>query len=156
MMKKIRVLIALALVPAALGLTANTAESAQFSFPYFGDPQNQCTEELMLFEGNTNFVVTTSTNPDGSMHVVTHMNTQGVTAEGFPSGDDYVVTDVTNTQQSADVTSQPTQTHSTHHLIINHTPNTPLDDYHEHVHVTITWNNGVPTPFFQRDSAECK
>jgi hypothetical protein len=156
MKKKIRVLIALALVPAALGLTPSTAESAQFNFPYFNDPNNRCTNELMLFEGNVNFVINTSTNPDGSMHVTTHMNTQGVSATGFPSGDTYHISDVTNSQEEFDVSSQPAQHHSVHHLIINHTPNTPLDDYHEHVHVTTTWNNGVPTPFFQRNDAECK
>jgi hypothetical protein len=156
MKKKIRVLIALALVPAALGLTANTAESAQFSFPYFNDPNNRCTEELMLFEGNANFVVNTSQNADGSMHVTTHMNTQGVTATGYPSGEDYVISDVTNTQQSFDISSMPTQTHSIHHLIINHTPNRPLDDWYEKIHVTTTWVNGVPTPFFQHEEGECR
>lgn len=156
MKKKIRLLIALALVPAALGLTANTAKSAEFTFPYFGDPENPCTEEMMFYEGNAHFVINTSTNPDGSTHATFHMNTQGVTAEGIPSGDDYVVTEVTNEQNQADIGMAPTQTHSTHHLIINHTPNTPNDDLHEHIHYTTTWVNGVPSIHYQRNSVECK
>jgi hypothetical protein len=147
----LRVLIALALVPAAIGLTASPAQSVQFQFQYIGDPDNPCTGEFMFYEGNSNFVI----ESDGTTAIF-HMNTQGVTAEGFPSGDDYVVTDVTNTQQHADVSQQPVVTHTVHHLIINHTPNTPNDDLHEHLHVTTTWVNGVPTPFIHRDSAECK
>jgi hypothetical protein len=153
----LRVLIAFAIVPAAIGLTPSTAQSATFTFPYFGNPQNDCTNEVMLYEGNAHLVIETSTNPDGSTHAIFHMNTQGVEATGFPSGDNYVVTDVTNTQQEADISQQPTQTHTTHHLIVQHMPNDlPNDDLHEHVNVTVTWVDGTPTPFFQRDSAECK
>jgi hypothetical protein len=157
MKNKFRVLIALAVVPAAIGLTAPDAASMSTQFPYFNDPQNRCTGEIMLFEGNAHLVVNTTIDPeDGSEHVTTHFNTQGVSATGFPSGDQYVISDVTNTQQTVDISDDPVQTHTVHHLIINHTPNFPLDDYHEHVHVTLTWVDGVPTPFFERTSVECK
>jgi hypothetical protein len=85
------------------------------------------------------------------------MNTQGVTATGFPSGDTYTISDVTNTQNEVDISSQPTTTRSVHHLVVIHQGETlPDDDYHEHISVTTTWVDGVPTPTFHHDKAECK
>ncbi|HEY7874176.1 MAG TPA: hypothetical protein VIG64_03530 [Actinomycetota bacterium] len=153
---KLRVLVALAIVPAAIGLTPSSVNAEQFTFPYFANPNNPCTQDIMFYEGNAHVVFNVTTNPDGSFHIQEHLNTQGVTAEGFPSGDHYVVNEGTNSTQEFDVSAQPTQSHTVHHLIINHTPNTPLDDYHEHFNMTTTWVGGVPQPFFSNQRAECK
>ena len=151
-------LLSLSLLLCALGTAAATAAPAMvFQFPYFANPNNPCTQELMLFDGQALLVIHVSTNSDGSFRVSEHLNTQGVTATGFPSGDTYTISDGTNSQVEYDIGAQPTTSHTVHHLEVIHAGETVQnDDYHEHVSVTTTWLDGVPTPTFDHAEAECK
>ncbi|MEA2487882.1 MAG: hypothetical protein QOF16_1536 [Actinomycetota bacterium] len=148
----------------ALGLAAVIAIAAaapaladQFTFQYASNPANSCTGDFMLFNGNAHMVFNVTPNSDGSFHVQEHLNTQGVTATGFPSGDDYVVSEVTNDTSDFDVTAQPTESHTVHHLIVLHKANNlPNDDRYEEINVDTQWVNGVPTPTIHSQRAECK
>jgi hypothetical protein len=146
-------LLFLAFVTAA----ATAAPATIFRFPYFSNPQNACTQELMIFDGQALLEFHITANADGSFRVSEHLNTQGVTATGVLSGDTYTISDGTNSQSEYDITAQPTTSHTVHHLEVIHAGETVRnDDYHEYVSVTTTWIDGVPTPTFDRAKAECK
>lgn len=136
---------------------ATAAYAQQFTFPYNNNPQNPCTGDTMIFDGNAHLIFDVTSNPDGSFHVREHLNTQGVTAIGVPSGDEYVVTEVSNDDAEFDVSSSPTTSHTTHHLNILHKANNlPNDDLYQHSNVTTTWVNGVPTSTTHSEQDECK
>jgi hypothetical protein len=151
-------LLSLTLLLCALGTAAATAAPAMvFQFPYFANPQNPCTNEPMVFEGQALLVYHLTMNSDESFRVSEHLNTQGVTATGVLSGDTYTISDGTNLQSEYDITAQPTTSHMVHHLEVIHAGEAVRnDDYHEYVSVTTTWIDGVPTPTFDRAKAECK
>lgn len=152
--------LAAALVGAGLaigGLASSASATTQARFPYFSNPQNDCTGEFMVFEGTAHLVIDVTENADGSFRVFEHFDTQGVTAIGVASGDQYVLSEVTNTRQSYDVTAQPVESQTVHHLVVIHPGESlPNDDRYEHVLVRTTWSGGVPTVVFQSTRTECK
>lgn len=136
---------------------AAPALADQFTFPYLSNPHNSCTGDFMLFNGNAHIVFDTTQNPDGSFHVREHLNTEGVTATGIPSGDDYVISEVTNDTSEFDVSAQPTESHTVHHLVVLHKANNlPNDDRYEEINVDTQWVNGVPSPTIHSSREECK
>ena len=136
---------------------ATAAYAQQFTFPYNSNPNNSCTGDFMIFNGNAHLLFDVTNNQDGSFHVREHLNTQGVTAVGVPSGDEYVVSEVTNDDTEFDVSAQPTDSHTVHHLVIIHKANNlPLDDRYETINVDTHWVGGVPTPTIHSEREECK
>lgn len=157
MIKKIslRILLASALVPAAIGLTSPAAHAVQFTFPYNPNPANQCTTDVITWTGNAQIIVDVTPNMDGSFHIKEHLNTQGI--HGTGSLGDYVYSETDNTMQEYDVSSQLVDEHHVHHINLIHVQNNlPNDDRYEHVNVHIVFNNGVPTVEHDNSDSECK
>ncbi|MDQ3877178.1 MAG: hypothetical protein M3290_02335 [Actinomycetota bacterium] len=152
-----RALSALGLASVIAVAAASPALASTFSTPYFSNPQNSCTGDFMLFNGNANVTFDVTQNADGSFHVREHVNTQGVTATGLPSGDEYVISDVTNDVVEFDVSAQPTDSHTVHTLeIIHKANNLPLDDRYEQINVDTTWVDGVPNATVHSEREECR
>lgn len=103
---------AFALVALAALATTVQASAQQFRFPYNSDPLNECTGDLLVFEGVAHLVFDVSSNPDGSFRVAEHLNTEGVTATGIPSGDEYVLSEGTNDRTTYTVAAQPVESHT--------------------------------------------
>jgi hypothetical protein len=102
-------------------------------------------------------VVEVSSNPDGSFHVREHFNTQGVSGTGLVSGDSYSYSETTASQQEYDVGATLSETHTVHHLELIHAGETLAnDDRHEHINVSITFTEGVPTVRIDNARNECK
>jgi hypothetical protein len=149
--------VGLALVALATVASAAQASAQQFRFPYSANPANECTGDFLVFDGVAHLVFDVSVNPDGSFSVVEHFNTEGVTATGIPSGDNYVLNDGTNDRTTYNVDAQPVETHTIHHLVLIHVGEAlPGDDRYEHVVVTTRWSGGVPTVAFDNTKVECK
>ncbi|MFN2594072.1 MAG: hypothetical protein ABR579_04180 [Actinomycetota bacterium] len=152
-----RALTAIGLASVLAIAAAAPALAQQTSFPYQSNPINQCTGDFMIYNGTAHMEFDVTPNADGSFHVREHLNTQGVKATGSPSGDDYVVTEVTNDDSDFDVTAQPTESHTVHHLIVIHKANNlPNDDRYEQINVDTQWVNGVPNPTIHSQRDECK
>ena len=154
-----RLAVPMGLALAALATLANLAQASvqQFRFPYFGNPDNQCTGDFLVFDGVAHLVFDVSVNRDGTFRVLEHLNTEGVTATGIPSGDDYVLSEGTNTQSTYDVGAQPTESRTVHHLVVVHVGEAlPADDRYEHVVVRTSWTDGVPTPTVENTRSECR
>jgi hypothetical protein len=148
---------ALALVAVAALATTVQASAQQFRFPYFSNPANQCTGDFLVFDGVAHLVFDVSSSPDGSFRVVEHFNTEGVTATGIPSGDEYVLSEGTNDRTTYTVDAQPVEAHTIHHLVLIHVGEAlPDDDRYEQVVVTTSWSGGVPTVTFDNTRMECK
>lgn len=151
-----RALSAFTIAAVAAVVSATPALASQFTFPYFANPQNSCTGDTMVFNGNAHLIMDVQPT-DSGFHVKEHFNTEGVTAVGVPSGDDYVISDVTNDMTEFDISSQPTDTHTVHHLVIIHKSNDlPNDDRYETINVDTQWVNGVPNPTIHTEREECK
>jgi hypothetical protein len=155
MINKLRLLLVFALVPAAIGLVSPSAHAAQFTFPYNPNPANQCTSDLITWEGEAQIIVTVTPNLDGSFHITEHFNTMGIHGTGALG--DYVYNETDNTTQEFDVAASLVDEHHVHHLNLLHVQNNlPNDDRYEHVNVHIVFNNGVPTVEHDNSSADCR
>jgi hypothetical protein len=142
----------------AVGSVSATASPATiFRFPYQPNPANQCTAEMIAFEGQAQLVLQISSNPDGSFHVREHFNTQGVSGTGLSSGDSYSYSETSGSQQEYDVGATLTETHTLHELVLIHAGETLAnDDRHDHVNVSSTFTEGVPTVRIDNTRSECK
>ena len=122
---------------------------------------NECTGEVVELSGRVHLVTTTEDNGDGTFSVKAHMNTQGVTGIGFPSGDPYRFNEGTNEIGEFDTTEGGT-VHMVGHEEFIHLgegggltgPN--LDDEHIHFNVAVTVGpDGAPITTFI-PQAECR
>jgi hypothetical protein len=148
---------ALTVFALAMLASAGQASAQQFRFPYYSYPVNECTGDVLVFDGVAQLMIDVSVNPDGSYHVVEHFNTQGVTATGIPSGDDYVLSEGTYNRETYTVDDQPVEAHTIHHLVLIHVGEAlPNDDRYEHVAVMTRWSGGVPIVTFDNTRTECK
>ncbi len=157
--QRVKLAVALAAASLAVGLvsTSALASVSQHRFPYQPNPANACTNEFVVYEGTAHLVVDVTGNRDGSFTVFEHFNTQGVTGIGSATGDGYVVSEVTNDRTSYDLTAQPVETQTVHHLVVVHEgEGVPFDDRYEHLLVKTTWSDGVPTVVFDNSRIECR
>jgi hypothetical protein len=122
------------------------------------ETQHPCTLESVVGDGRVHIVITTTTNPDGSMHVRTHQRTHG-TLVGVISGDQYVfnngediVTDETIFGSSGRVITRLEFIHQGEDLaFLEEAPG--LDDAHERVVITFT---PLGPPTVERDQRVCR
>jgi hypothetical protein len=151
-------LMSVTLMVLAVGsVSAMASPPTIFRFPYEPNPANQCTGEMITWEGEAQLVLDVDSNPDGSFHVREHFNTLGVSGTGLSSRDSYSYSETTESQQGYDVSASPTETHTVHTLVLIHAGETlPNDDRHEHVNVFITFIDGVPTVRIDNTRSECK
>ena len=103
--------------------------------------QNLCTGEPVVMDGQVHLVTTTTPNTDGSFHVHTHINTQGVSGTGLISGDPYNFNDGVNQDGNFDVLAGGSARWVGHTEFIHKGEGNGLMDPHtddEHIHFVTT------------------
>lgn len=110
-----------------------------------------CVPENVTASGTLHIVSHTTVNPDGSFHVVSHFNPQGVSGTGDVTGDRYRGTGVT--QNTFNLTAGQTFTFANNFRFIGQGPgNNSM--VHQNVHTTVN-ANGVVTSVVDNFSATC-
>ena len=143
----------------ALGLAPAHAETVQQTLPYAPPPMTACNGDIVAVMGSINVLSSVTVNGGGGFRIETHLNTQGVSGTGFPSGANY------NYEEKDDVTINDVSnsggqfTASTDRRL-NHTgPSGQVaDDTYIHIEVHVTVNaNGEPTAIVENISGvECR
>lgn len=81
---------AVASIAAAVQAENAWAETQTFKFDIEFSREHECTREPVVGDTRVHMVVTTTDNPDGSMHVRVHQQQHGQSLFGAISGDEYV------------------------------------------------------------------
>ena len=110
-----------------------------------------CVPETVTVTGELHILSHTTVNPDGSFHVVSHFNPQGVSGIGDVTGAKYQGTGVTQTNFNLNVGQ--TFTFVNNFRFIGQGPNNN-STIHENVHVTVN-ANGVVTSTVDNFTAKC-
>lgn len=130
--------------------TTTTNETIPFTSTLF----NQCNGDTVTFSGNMHVVNTFTIDASGGTHLKTHVNYQGVTGTGAPSGLAYNVRTVTNEVVNDSDGPQSTTTVISTVKLIAHGP--ALDFFLRTVlHITVN-ANGETTSTVQQVSVECR
>lgn len=111
-----------------------------------------CVPENVTVTGTLHIVSHTTVNPDGSFHVVSHFNPQGVSGTGDVTGDQYRGTGVTHQQFNLNVGQ--TFTFVNNFRFIGQGPGNN-STIHQNVHTTVN-ANGELTTVVDNFRAECK
>jgi hypothetical protein len=141
-------LVSASVAAAVLVRGAPAATSTQmFVIPF--STTHQCTHEQVEGDTRVLLVVTTSDNPDGSIHVRTHQRTHGQTLLGIVSGDEYVFNEGSDVITEFDIAGGETghgviRTEFIHQGEDQALADVPgLDDLHQRTVVTITPVGGM-------------
>ena len=110
-----------------------------------------CVPENVTVTGDLHIVNHTTVNPDGSFHVVSHFNPQGVSGTGDVTGNKYQGTGVTMTEFNVNAGSQFTFVNNFRFIGQGPGNNSTV---HQNVHVTVN-ANGVTTSTVDNFSVEC-
>ena len=145
------------LVAAAVCATAyaqSTTVTTNETVPFSGSLANPCNGDTVTFQGNIHVTNHMTTDAGGGTHLKTHLNFQGVTGTGAPSGLTYNVRTTTN--QSVNDSDGP-QSEATVISTVKLISQGPPQNYflRNVFHVTVN-ANGTTTSTVDETSAECR
>jgi hypothetical protein len=133
---------------AAQASTFNTNERVPIEISVF----IPCVPETVTATGTLHIASHTTVNPDGSFHVVSHFNPQGVSGTGDVTGNQYRGTGVT--QNEFNINVGQTFTFVNNFRFIGQGPGNN-STVHQNVHTTVN-ASGVVTSIVDNFSADCR
>jgi hypothetical protein len=135
--------------------TSTTNLRVPIAVPFFVPCADGGNGEIVDLSGTLHILVHTTTHPDGSVSIVSHVQPQGVKGVGQTTGDIYKGTGVTQTISTTKAGGLPatSQIVCDFRLIGPGTGNNLL--IHDTVHTTVN-ANGVVTASVEIESVDCK
>ena len=146
------------LVVAAATASAGTVFNQ--TTPYLNTSYSMCTNEDVLVQGRMQMLIRSETSGD-RQHFGADVHLTGLKGTGVISGDQYVESDVQNTQQNITF-SGPQEFTAEQTTNLTHLGETQVlgiggDDFRYHLIVHVTLNaNGVPTAQKDDSRVECR
>jgi hypothetical protein len=137
--------------PAAAQATTVTTNE---TLPFTGSATNPCNGDAITFSGQIHITNHVTTSSSGGNHIRMHVNYQGVSGTGTPSGANYNVVTSQNETRNDNVGPQ-TETTITQVINLIAQGAVPNSKLHVVLHVTVN-ANGVTTSEVEEITVACK